>query len=133
MPKRAPKRASYTVQLPLPPNELHPNARVHWRAKHRAKAAYRRHCGTSAFLQLQVRPELPAATIAATFRRRKGRNGQVQLQDPDNLIAWLKTAVDALQDAGLLANDRLVRYEHPEQVQDDERPGLQLVITEGVQ
>ncbi|WP_252959744.1 endodeoxyribonuclease RusA, partial [Pseudomonas simiae] len=33
------------MTLPWPPKELSPNARVHWRQKHKHAKAYRRTCG----------------------------------------------------------------------------------------
>lgn len=118
------------MDLPLPPRELHPNARASWQAKHRAKSAYRKRCGDDVFLQLQVRPCLHAAAISLVYWTAAGKRGGWKEHDPDNLIAWAKTAIDSLQDAGVLADDRRVRYEHPVQGRDDQRPRLVIVITE---
>lgn len=59
---------------------------------------------------------MQAADLWAFFVFARGRNGQVQAQDADNLIAWLKAPIDSLVDGGLLEDDRWVTYRPPIQV-----------------
>lgn len=87
--------ASLTVTLPWPPAALSPNARAHWRVRHRAAAQYRRDCALlarAAGLQLpegEGRLILGLDFVAPDRRRR----------DDDNLIASFKAGRDGLADA----------------------------------
>lgn len=101
--KRAPI-TSISIELPLPPRALHPNARAHHMVRARAAKKYRDTVGWLAIEAMQKagldRPAWTAATLQleyvfATPRRR----------DDDNLNAWFKAGRDALADAGLVAND----------------------------
>ena len=80
-----------SVQLPWPPANLSPNARLHWRAMAKAKKAYKAECAWTLF-QTPV-PPLPdgriplVITIAPPDRRRRDR---------DNIQASLKYALDQL-------------------------------------
>lgn len=49
--------------------------------------------------------------------------------DPDNLIAWAKVAIDSLKVARVLADDDRVSYPPVEQFVDRDNPRLELVIT----
>lgn len=100
------------LELPFPPPQLSPNARVHWREKARVVAAYREGCGWAAkvdgFTQHWRRDELPlkspvraAVTFVVPDRRKR---------DLDNLLAMLKPAWDGLVDAGVLAGDDSERF-----------------------
>ncbi len=101
--------ASLALDLPWPPAELNPNrARsLHWAARHRAAALYRRECFVAAHQAILGRirhshnlPLTPPVSATVTFwmpdRRRR---------DLDNLLAAMKPAWDGLVDAGLLADD----------------------------
>lgn len=113
------------VELPYPPRALHPNERKSWRARIKPKKDYR---SSAAELAAVVRIEhgckpLQQATLRLDFYHPRNRK-----HDPDNLIAWAKTAIDALQDARLLANDRDVVYLPPRQLLDRDRPRLEVAI-----
>lgn len=122
------------VQIPLPPKPLHPNARAGWQAKHRNRSKYRQQAADLAWRAVAEqcqgdRPKLERATIRLTYffgAPRKG--GRRQKQDPDNLIAWAKTAIDSLQDAGILADDRELIYLPPRQDADEVRPRLEITV-----
>ena len=95
------------VELPFPPRELSPNARVHWRVRARATAEYREACGWAAKTAIQqaagmVFPLTPPVEAEVTFivpdRRRRDL--------VDNLLASLKPVWDGFVDAGLLIDDR---------------------------
>lgn len=83
--------AAGIFELPWPPKELSPNARLHWRALDRAKKAYKSECAWSLF-QTPV-PPLPDGRIPLTItisppdRRRRDR---------DNLQHSLKYGLDQL-------------------------------------
>lgn len=117
------------VLLPIPPKVLHPNARSPWQGKLRERKSHRQLSGDSAAAQVLerygTRPRFERAVIRLHYVLPWPKNGQRQPHDPDNLIAWAKTAIDALQDAGILADDRQVIYMPPSQEwleRDDIRP-----------
>lgn len=90
-------RKPIVIDLPLPPDCLHPNARPHWAAKARATKQYRWEAKLTA---MSVRPKVPfdAATYKLTFWLKRKR-------DMDGLIAWVKAAIDGIADAGIIWND----------------------------
>lgn len=87
------------LTLPLPPKALHPNARVHWKAKLKPKAKAR----GEAALVASTAPDKPPkpwakARVRPTFYLPRR-------QDLDNLGAWCKAYYDGISDAGVVAND----------------------------
>jgi hypothetical protein len=77
-----------TIELPLPPKALHPNARPHWRTK--AKASKRAREDAAMAARAAGLDRLPArATVQATFYLRRR-------QDSDNLNSWLKASLDGV-------------------------------------
>lgn len=95
-----------TIVLPLPPAELSPNGRPHWRQK-AAKTATYRTCAKEAAMvaahdHRDISNTMPweAAYTRATFYHRDSRR-----RDRDNLLASLKAGFDGLRDAGLLIDD----------------------------
>jgi Holliday junction resolvase RusA-like endonuclease len=106
--KRGPSQV--TVTISLPPKQMHPNARCHWRAKLKPKAIQRQNAALAAGYASRVM--FRSATIQATFHL--GKRGK--RHDSDNLIAWLKASIDGLQDAGVLADDSGVTWLPPAQV-----------------
>lgn len=107
-----------TIELPLPPKAVHPNARSHWAAKARAKKQQRSDATTAALAALNGarRPRWGQAEVHATFYL-------ARKTDPDNLIAWMKASLDGLQDAGIIANDNDLMHLSPAQVLDPKRSG----------
>jgi Holliday junction resolvase RusA-like endonuclease len=103
-----------TIELPMPPKQLHPNARSHWRAKLKPKAQQRQQAYLAALDALRgaVSPRWESAKIHATYWL--GSRGKKH--DADNLIAWLKATVDGLQDAGILADDSGLTWLPPDQI-----------------
>ena len=95
-----------TITIPLPPRETMVNARhAHWgkRARHtrkqRGDAALAALCAMNA---AGIKPpQWDAAVIHTTFYFRDHRH-----QDPDSLLGWLKASRDALQDVGIIRNDK---------------------------
>lgn len=87
-----------TVTLPWPPKALNPNARPHWREKHKAAKAYRAQCF---YLCKQAKLSLNG-----------GHDGESKLQvfidfypptaarrDDDNLVSAFKSGRDGVADA----------------------------------
>ena len=86
---------SNSIELPLPPRELHPNARPHHMAKARAKKAYREQVfwtAKSANLSVPIGDGDIAIRITVYPKTK-------HIPDRDNLVAWLKSGLDGLADA----------------------------------
>jgi crossover junction endodeoxyribonuclease RusA len=107
-----------TIEFPIPPRILHPNARSHYMAKSRATKQYRNLvCLLALSASGNARPRWERATVSTTwfFQTRRGRDG-------DNLIAWMKAGFDGLADAGIVSNDKFFRHEPPEIQYDKTNP-----------
>lgn len=117
-----------TITLPLPPKELSPNARVHWRVKALKVKGYRQAAMEEAMVAARdARMEAPFSwvRIKATFFHTQNRG-----RDADNALASLKSAFDGLADAGIVTNDRKITHEPVEFMVDRERPRVELEIFE---
>lgn len=89
------------LQLPWPPAQLSPNARLHWAIAYRAKAKYRDHCWAVVRAQTQQRLEDKRDyALELRFVPPDRRS-----YDRDNLIARMKAGIDGLADA-LLIDDK---------------------------
>lgn len=96
---------SFSVELPLPPKEASPNARVHWGAKARAVRLYRETCGTLARMKIGRR-RLERVRIDLDFYLCRGRDTASYFpRDCDNAISSAKAAIDGLRDIGIVVND----------------------------
>lgn len=118
---------SITIELPLPPKEMRPNARCHWRAKMGPKKQQRHEAWLGAMSALNGArpPKWELAEVQATFY-------SARKSDSDNLVAWCKATSDGLEDAGIVANDSGFIWLPPKQVLDpkhDGKRGLVLTIT----
>lgn len=120
------------IILPLPPKELHPNHTVGSRNGRLGKAAktkkYRADacCGAVACAMNANHPHhapWKKAAIQATFFFRDKRS-----RDKDNLLAWLKSAFDGLQDAGIIANDSGLTFLPVEVRVDKDHPRVELEV-----
>ena len=96
----------YTLTLPWPPKELHPNSRPHYMAKARATKQYRELVGWEA--KAQNIPALTAPVTAQCVFCVK----TMRLRDLDNLLASMKAAWDGLVDAGVLPGDHAEVLRH---------------------
>lgn len=87
------------LSLPWPPKELSPNARVHWRQRHKHAQAYRQAC---ALLTKAARVIIPAGKLYfwVEFCPPNRRS-----YDDDNLLARFKAGRDGVAD-GLGVDDR---------------------------
>lgn len=115
------------IDLPVVPKILRPNYTIGSFAGRMAKASaikkYRKACEMIA--RAGECPRWVLAEIEITLRLGKG----CKEQDPDNIIASMKSGIDGLVDAGVLAGDRKVTYASPRQVRDWENPGVTVRIT----
>ena len=129
--------SSISIELPLPPKQMHPNRRAHWRAKMKPKAEQR---STARILAVHAirdsiaglkhsPPHWKMAEVQSTWYLAREN-------DPDNLVAWMKGTLDGLADAGIVGNDRGFVLMPPKQVLDPKRNGkrgLVLTITERIE
>jgi hypothetical protein len=92
-----------TIELPIPPAVLHPNARTCRQAKWGSTKRYRNsaYLRTLEALNGAAAPKWKSATLHATWYFRTAAR-----RDLDNLGAWLKAGHDGIADAGIVENDR---------------------------
>jgi Holliday junction resolvase RusA-like endonuclease len=119
------------ITLPLPPRCLHPNAshsasRGAKIGRHKAKQKYR---GDSRLASLAAlnggkAPRWERARIHATFHL----GPQGRKADADNLVAWIKSGVDSLADAGIIVNDSGLVWLSPSQVYGSESRERKVVL-----
>lgn len=95
-----------TATIPLPPDELSPNARVHWAA--RAKATKNHRFAAFAALSSAKRdakwPGKRPVTIDIEYRCHAKAQGY-KPRDVQNALSSLKAALDGLADAGIVGSD----------------------------
>ncbi len=121
----------------MPPKCLHPNSRASWRERAAKKSLYSQDAKLVVCNYIDKHfkepPQWKEVVLSLTFifGKHLGR-GRRQRHDPDNLIAWAKTPVDALTRGGLLEDDRSIIYLPPQQVFADEVGDvLEFVFWEG--
>lgn len=92
------------IDLPLPPDCLHPNARPHWRAKAKATEAAR---SQAYYLARPLRPAVPfkKPEVSLDFYLKRTR-------DIDGLVAFCKAYFDGLEDAEIYEDDSHVELGH---------------------
>ena len=113
-----------TVVIPgTPPAECSPNSHKHWRVKHRANAAMRETAGKAGIVARMEAigncgggPVFDGPVVVRTvIAWEKGR----KRCDNDNAGAMCKGLYDgALQDAGIVANDKHCTFLPVEQIRD---------------
>lgn len=122
-------REQIVIDLPHPQRPLSPNARVHWRLKHKHTKAYRLAARWEAFQECGDTKgpgwESASVKVIATYKDSRRR-------DKDNILASLKAAFDGLADAGIVADDAGFTYE-PVEVRKGTDVGIRLIITKGGQ
>lgn len=82
------------------------NSRTHWRVRHRAAQHDRYVAATLALAEMRKSASWKAmggATLVVTWR------GKGRLPDPDNIGGRTKAFIDGLTDAGVWADDSVVR------------------------
>ena len=128
------------VLLPLPAKALHPNARVHWRVKHKATKEARRKAffaGWEALVTMgkpcAVAPPMwEAATVKIVWYAKTRR-----WPDPDNALAATKAYMDGLAapthngiGAGIIANDSGFSFLPVKVETDKENPRVEIYVWE---
>lgn len=114
------------IDLPLPAKELSPNSRAHWARKARAVKSYRWAARVSGSAKRPERPwQLASVLFEFTFRDARRR-------DKDNLLSSMKSAIDGLADAGIVANDSQFTF-LPVVIGPPKKnsPGVRIIILEG--
>lgn len=81
------------IELPWPPKELSPNARLHWASLAKAKKNYRHACAYAAVQQGVRRIQAQKLHLALTFHAPTRR-----AYDLDNALARMKAGLDGLAD-----------------------------------
>jgi hypothetical protein len=110
-----------TIELPLPPKQMRPNARCHWRAKLKPKAQQRQEAYLCAKAACANPPRWELAEVEATFY-------VARRWDSDNCIGSMKASADGLEDAGIVVNDSGFIWLPPKQVIDGKRTGKRGVV-----
>ncbi len=96
---------TFTFDVPLPPKELHPNARPHRMAKARAAKKYRATVGWAAKAALPRDWNRAALAYTLTLHYLFETN---RLRDDDNLTGFFKAGRDALTEISVWPDDHLV-------------------------
>ena len=92
------------VDLPWPPKELSPNARVHWSKRSKAAKAYRTSCSLLVQQAKIAKPETAGRLhLWLTFFPPDRRH-----RDDDNMIAAFKSGRDGIADALGIDDKRFV-------------------------
>lgn len=81
------------IELPWPPKELSPNARLHWAKLAKVKKAYRAECAYWAIKQGAVKVQADKLHLSLTFYAPTRR-----AYDLDNALARMKAGLDGLAD-----------------------------------
>ena len=105
------------IDLPWPPKELSPNARVHRMAKARAARTYRQDCGWATVEALGGIHRCPRVTGEALELIAEFRMPDKRWRDADNLLAMIKSGIDGVCDATGI-NDRAFRRVTVDRVMD---------------
>lgn len=115
-----------TVVCPLPPRQLSPNSRCHWRTRHKHSKKYREECRVACFTELVSRRrgdvDWENARLQATFYYKDRRR-----RDRDNMAAMLKYSYDGIASA-LGVDDYGFRPQMPEVKVDKDRPRVEIVV-----
>ena len=117
-----------TISIPIP-KSCNPNgSRGSWRGASRARKAARQSAGIHLLAALKggPAPQWPAVTMRVVWTARMPQH----IPDDDNARARLKPVRDALQDVGIVVNDRNVFTTIEPEVRRDVPPGVVLHIEE---
>ena len=113
------------ITLPLPSRTLNPNGRKHWAVKARAVKEYRlAACNAATEAANWNRPLWEKAAVQATFYFRDKRK-----RDESNFNAALKSAIDGLQDAGIVVDDSGITLLPAVLKADKENPRVVIHVT----
>lgn len=118
------------IALPIPPRALSPNVRSHWAAKARAVERYRALACQRACRMLRKEKMAPPL-YGRAYVEIEWEHKTARLPDKDNIVAWLKSGIDGLTDAGIFKDDRDVDYASPRvsKAADGRPPAVYLYVT----
>lgn len=95
---------SFTVDLPLPPKSLSPNARVHWGVRAKATKIYREACYV--LFSIAKPKDWKAGQVWIDMRYQAFRGcGGYHAKDQANAQSSTKALIDGMQDAGVMPSD----------------------------
>jgi crossover junction endodeoxyribonuclease RusA len=135
-PAPPPMAQEVVIELPLPPAELSPNARVHWRKKAQITKdwRYRAWLWVNSALMERAGGKKPwgdpnhktrwaacKATVQVRWPDRRRR-------DLDNMLSSCKVYFDACTDAGVWVDDSRVVYELLPAIVDKANPGVTITV-----
>lgn len=114
------------VEIPmLPPKACSPNWRGHWAQRYKATKSFRDAVCICALENSHLtRPLYDKAELSITIVIRDCRG----YKDPDNALACLKPAIDGLQDAGIIQNDRNLKIRLPIVFEVDKKRAPLLIL-----
>ena len=105
------------IDLPWPPKELSPNARVHRMARARVARTYRQDCGWATVEALGGIYRCPRLTGSDLELIAEFRMPDKRWRDADNLLASIKPGIDGVCDATGI-NDKAFRRVTVDRVMD---------------
>jgi hypothetical protein len=121
-------KAVLSISLPLPPPELSPNSRIHWRR--RAELTKRARSDASAVAMLAMHQSgFPFPWLEVELRTSWYWRDKRSMSDDDNLIGRFKAVRDGIADAGVVSDDRWFRLDCPIQCVDRNAPRLDVIMT----
>lgn len=91
----------YSITMPLPHKMLSPNARCHWAVK--AKHVKSQRTLACSLMRAEIGPSFPSWK-EATVQIEVTKKTRVRY-DSDNYVASCKSALDGVQDSGLIEDD----------------------------
>ena len=117
----------FTLVLGLPPKELNPNSRPHFRKKAEKTKGYRLHAAENGKIGMReiLSKSMPwrYVSIRATYFHKTWR-----FLDRDNILASLKSAFDGMVDAGILTDDKDVTHLPVVREYDNVNPRVEIIV-----
>lgn len=114
------------VKLPLPIRQLHPNARIHYRAKSTYTRDHRARAKLICEAMNPDKPEWECCVVRPVFHFEKKRG-----RDIDGMVSSLKAYMDGINDAGLFKDDKYLQWLPPLHDIDKENPHVELRFYHG--
>lgn len=124
-----------TYVLEYPPRELSPNATSRsWAVTAQWKKKYRSNCSSLAWAVRtdreskgqSVAPSQRACWVRIDVWHPGGRGHRPW--DSDNVLAWMKSGIDGLCDAGVFVDDRQLLFLPSRQYVDKENPRVEVTV-----
>ena len=116
-----------TIRLDWPYDELSPNYRGNWRKVARYKHVYRVACKVLALSARDGKTTYPLQ--APVIGHLQFITTAMRGYDRDNFVAWMKSGIDGVADAGIVENDRDIKDWTTDVVKGASR-GVVMTLTE---